>query len=347
MHKTCIVVLGMHRSGTSALSGVLTFLGVNPGNSLLPPVEGVNPRGFWEHAEIVALHDKLLETLGSSWNDVSPLPEQWWLSPPAIGIRSEIIHILRRDFVNSPVWLIKDPRMCRLLPLWQGVFREIDCQPKYILALRDPAEVAHSLRKRNELDESASCLLWLTHMLEAEYLTRAQPRAFVNYERLLSDWRKTVANIGKALSIDWPTSLEAATPSVEAFLEPSLRHHANNSTLPDHPACQLALESFLHLSVHSPDPAKLDRLRAHAGEFTNLIAPWSTLLHCSERQVHSLEITTNQCHATIDRLESENSSLHSEINRIKGTVSWQITKPLRFIWNMLLRMHSSSSQHHD
>ena len=320
----CIVVLGMHRSGTSALTGVLSLLGIDPGNSLLPAMEDVNPKGFWEHAEIVSIHNQFLEAFSSSWDDESSLPNQWWNSSLVADFRNRIIAILRRDFSNQPIWIIKDPRMCRLLPLWRDVFRELACQPLFVLALRNPAEVANSLRKRNDLVEVESCLLWLTYMLEAEYQTRGQPRVFVNYEQLLSDWRGTVADIGQTFSLTWPVTLEAAAPKVDAFLDPSLRHHADNATLPDHPACRYAQEGFDLLSAASPDSVKLDRLLAHTFELTSVVSPLS-------KRLRSLR-TTIAC------LESEKAALHTEIRRIKSTTSWKITKPLRFAWNMLPRL---------
>jgi hypothetical protein len=324
MSPQAIIVLGMHRSGTSALTGVLSLLGIHSGDSLLPAVDGVNPKGFWEHADVVSIHDQLLTALDSSWDDEDALPNQWWLSPLAADFRIRIVGVLRRDFGSLPIWLVKDPRMCRLLPLWRGVFSELACQPSFILALRNPAEVAHSLRKRDDLAEAASCLLWLTHMLEAEYQTRGLTRAFVSYERLLSDWRGTVADLGQDLSLSWPVKTEVAAPSIDAFLDPSLHHHTGNATLPDHPACRLAQEGFELLSAPSPDPVELDRLRAQTGELVRLVTPWSRLLRSRERQNQDLR-------ATVACIESEKTALQAEIIRIKSTISWQITKPLRFL----------------
>lgn len=323
--QTCIVVLGMHRSGTSALTGVLSLLGSHTGDALMPAMEGNNPKGFWEHAEIVSINDQLLEVFGSSWDDESPLPNQWWFSPLATTFRNRIISVLRRDFSNQLIWLIKDPRMCRLLPMWHGVLRELHCQPLFVLSLRSPAEVAHSLRKRDNLAEEASCLLWLTHMLEAEFQTRGQPRTFVIYEHLLSDWRDTVANISRTINLTWPVDAEDAAPDIEAFLDSSLRHHVGAS-LPEHPACRMAQEGFELLSASSPDKIKLDRLRTQTEALISLVAPWSKRLRHSERHIRRLESLHR---TTIAHLESEKARLHLEIQRVKGTVSWQITKPLR------------------
>jgi hypothetical protein len=330
MEKNAIIVLGMHRSGTSALAAVISMLGITPGSKLLQPVAEVNPLGFWEHQDIVALHDQMLEALGSSWHDDRPLQGHIWSSLEVNSFRQKIVAILRRDFSAESIWLIKDPRMCRLLPLWRDVFLELACHPKFILVLRHPAEVANSIRMRDGLPEELASLLWLGHMLEAEYQTRDQQRVFISYSRLLEEWQQIVASIGETLGIVWPISIEEASASITAFLDPGLRHYANDNTLPDHPACQLALKGFELLSETSPDPFELDRLRTQTAPLVKLIGPWSKQLHRSAFQVRKLS-----------PFEMESAMLHSEISRIKSTFSWQITKPLRLaatiamlLWNI-------------
>src|SRR5215472_599841 len=71
--STALVVLGMHRSGTSALTGMLHHLGVTLGENLMPATID-NPRGYWEHADIVKVHERLMASLGWDWHDVRSLP---------------------------------------------------------------------------------------------------------------------------------------------------------------------------------------------------------------------------------------------------------------------------------
>jgi len=330
IEQEAIVVLGMHRSGTSALAAVISMLGITPGNNLQPPIADVNSKGFWEHADIVALHEQVLGKLGSSWHDERPLPDQAWNSPDVVQLRRKIVDILRRDFSSEPMWLIKDPRMCRLLPLWQHVFRELACPAKFILVLRHPGEVASSLLKRDGLPEARACLLWLTHMLEAEYQTRGQHRMFVSYSRLLEEPQQTVAAIREDLGIDGPVSAEAAA-SINAFLDPTLRHHAGRTELPEHPACRLALKGFELLSAPQPEPSSLDQLRAEVMQLVAVVAPWSGQLQLVDRQ----NIDLRSANASIDLT---NAGLRTEVARIKSTASWQMTKPLRLVWNALSRV---------
>lgn len=328
LNNQCVVVLGMHRSGTSSLSGVLSKLGVTPGDALIPAMETVNPLGFWEHAEITRLNDELMEALESSWLSERFLPEQWWLTPQAASFGNRIMAVLRRDFGECAIWLIKDPRMCRLLPMWHRLFAELESHPLFVIALRHPAEVARSLHKRDGISEAASCLLWLAYMLDAEFHTRGRQRVLVAYDQLLSDWRKTVDGIGNALDLAWPVAVEEAARGIDAFLDPSLRHHAGNTGLPDHTACKLAMECFELLSAPAPDAIKLDHLRARAAELADFVAPWSAQFYDGKTLIRDHQ-------ATIARLESGNTLLQEEIFGIRNSLSWKITRPLRLVQRKL------------
>ena len=71
MERKAIVVLGMHRSGTSALSRLLTFHGFSQPNDLMPPKKD-NPKGFWESVGCQILNDTILASLGGAWDDPGP-----------------------------------------------------------------------------------------------------------------------------------------------------------------------------------------------------------------------------------------------------------------------------------
>ncbi len=219
-----IAVLGMHRSGTSAMAGVLNILGVDLGQTFLPPNE-YNEKGYWEHADINDTHERLLTALGSSWDDIYSRPERWWKSKDVGSFSLEIINIIKRDFSNSPLWGIKDPRLCRLLPFWMNIFRKLGCGPSFIIISRHPYEVAESLGKRDGFLNEKSYILWLEHVIEVEKGTRGFPRIFVNYDRLLNDWRSVLEQIASSLSLKWPKDLSKVSDEIDQFLTPALKHH--------------------------------------------------------------------------------------------------------------------------
>ena len=94
--QRALLVLGMHRSGTSAVTRVLNLLGAHLGSELLA-TKADNKRGFWEHAEVVAVHERLLTALGRAWHDTRELPYGWLDSIAGRKARGEIIALIRRD----------------------------------------------------------------------------------------------------------------------------------------------------------------------------------------------------------------------------------------------------------
>ncbi|MCG2721290.1 MAG: glycosyltransferase, partial [Thermodesulfovibrionales bacterium] len=229
--RRAIIVLGMHRSGTSALARTLNLCGVDLGSNLMPPGPEDNVKGFWEHLDIFQANEKLLRGLNSSWDDVRALPDRWWTSDFAGAYKLEIISILERDFSNSPLWGVKDPRICRFLPLWRPILEQTDNKPLFLIIVRNPLEVVASLAKRDGFSKGKSCLLWLKHLIESEKGTRNASRVFVTYEELLSDWKGVLSYIKKTFNFKWPIAFKKAAPQIEAFLSSSLRHNEINDDI--------------------------------------------------------------------------------------------------------------------
>jgi hypothetical protein len=116
-----VCVLGMHRSGTSLLTGALRLLGVHLGSdeNLLPSDEEANRKGFWENRLIVDLNDALLSRLGGDWHNLPDFPPDWFSSPEFADLRREARAVISKEFGNVPVWGWKDPRACLTLPFWR------------------------------------------------------------------------------------------------------------------------------------------------------------------------------------------------------------------------------------
>ncbi|MGO4545090.1 hypothetical protein AB4Z29_09850 [Paenibacillus sp. 2TAB23] len=199
-----VIILGMHRSGTSLLVRTVRSLGVYIGNEhqMVLPRED-NPEGFWEHAEIVAVHDELLDQLSSSWDATKPLPELWWQTEAGIASRTKLIDIVTRDFSNQPLWGFKDPRTCLLLPLWQSVFAELKIDSRYILSLRNPLNVAASLHKRDQFLYDKSFAIWNLHVLSSLYYTSHERRIVIHYDQLLEQPVEICRRISDFLNIPY------------------------------------------------------------------------------------------------------------------------------------------------
>ncbi len=222
--QTALIVLGMHRSGTSTMAGVLKHLGVEFGSPLLLPQEGVNDKGFWEHQHIVDLHQRILQSFDLNWYDIKDLPSEWLSMDGMRSFRGELKSILKNNFTSSPIWAVKDPRLCRLLPLWFSVLQELQIDPKFILTFRSPLEVALSLSKRDNYDLLAGLILWKKYFSEAIAYTEKWPRIIVTYDELIQDWMPVIEKIQETFSLEWPKSVPKASKDIKKFLKPSLKH---------------------------------------------------------------------------------------------------------------------------
>jgi len=220
--RKVVVILGMHRSGTSALAGALAQMGVDFGKHRISPSK-YNPKGYFEHPEIVALHDELLRALGSRWDDYLPLPSSWTETEVVGEIRSSLVGILKRDFGEASLLGFKDPRLCRLMPLWLPIFETPRTELHFVLTVRHPWEVAESLAKRDGFKSSKSFLLWLEHTLQAESISRGYKRAFVPFDEMLDDPLVVMSRLQRDFEL--PVHPSRVQASLQKFLEPSLRHH--------------------------------------------------------------------------------------------------------------------------
>lgn len=226
LNNQAIIILGMHRSGTSALTRVLNLHGMELGSSMMVP-QADNESGFWEHQDIVDVHDDILKTLGSSWDD-GILSGEWWLKKSLRPHIKKLAQILVRDFSQCRLWGIKDPRMCRLLPLWVPLLEKLNCKPVFALAVRHPLEVAQSLEKRNGFSLQKGERLWLEHSLLLERSSRGFPRVIVPYEHLLTDWKNVIDRVQSALKTPWPkTPMDG---EIEQFIKPAMRHYTASET---------------------------------------------------------------------------------------------------------------------
>jgi hypothetical protein len=218
MSKWAIFVLGMHRSGTSAVAGVISTLGVGMPAHLMP-AHATNPKGFFESDLIMHVSDAMLAAAGSTWDDWRSLD----LSRLDETCETKAMDAVVEEFGDSPFACIKDPRHCRLAPVWFAGAEQAGFAVRVLLAFRHPLEVAQSLRKRDNLGIAHALLIWLRHVVDAEYFSRGRPRSFVFMQDVLDDWRGNFERIGRELEITWPRTFEDSASEVASFLDGDLK----------------------------------------------------------------------------------------------------------------------------
>jgi len=221
--KTIYFVLGMHRSGTSALSGVLNIMGLDFGSDLMK-ADSRNPKGYYENNFVYALNEKILKENNSSWDDYNFDPKVISSEKKEIYINN-ISKLINHEFKYSDSFVIKDPRICILFPLWEEACLKEDINIKIILPYRNPIEVAQSLKKRNDFSQEKSLILWSKHFLNAEYLSRKYDRFFVFFDELIKN-TLTIKELANFTNSDLNKSIEN---EIKDFLDKSIKH--NNISL--------------------------------------------------------------------------------------------------------------------
>jgi hypothetical protein len=321
-----IGLLGMHRSGTSALAGSLRHFGVHLGDNLRTPQLGLNDRGYWEHIDILRTHERLLMHLGSSWDDIRPLPAQWWEDLSVSRFRAELTRILQRDFALSPVWAVKDPRMCRLAPMWSQIFQDLGCQFAFIIVFRHPYEVARSLERRDGFRLEKSARLWIENNLAAEKGTRGFPRVFVSFDDLLSNPVATCGHIEEAIEVRFPKRYREAQDALHDFLEPQLRHHLAKN---DQGLEKLGRSAELLKKVQ----AALSTVSYEESEESRNC--WDGLHRAYEELMSTTE---PEFLSHIADLHERLRQLGQALDRVESSSSWQVTRPLRKVGNIVSRV---------
>lgn len=215
-----LFVMGMARSGTSALTRALSLCGGTLPVGMAGANSG-NPLGYWEPRATNVLNDAILQRHRSSWLD----PSLRLQGQDAFDAKENAACIAEiTAFLNklpaAPLVVIKDPRITALSSLWFEATRQAGFDIATVIALRHPQEVIASLGARSGASPQLSSALWLKYNLLAERHTRRLPRLFVEYPNLLDNWRREIKRVSAALAIDLNPRDEGA---VDEFLQQDQR----------------------------------------------------------------------------------------------------------------------------
>lgn len=222
-----VIVLGMHRSGTSMLARVLGLMGcyAGPEESFAPP-DAANPRGYWERRDLWAVDEAILQSLGASWYDIAELDLNRLPEEDRPGIEEGARDVLRELDAHRP-WVVKDPRLCLLFPFWRRFLE----RPVCVLIDRDPLSVARSLQARDGFPLAFGVALWERCTLSALASTMGLPRVAVSYSDLLSHPAATTRRLREELVACGVEGLrDAEDAGMAAFIEPALEHHPADET---------------------------------------------------------------------------------------------------------------------
>jgi len=215
-----ILVLGMHRSGTSAVVRLLNMMGASLGPA--DRVKGANPenpKGFWENDDVVEIDNAVLAAQRCLWDRLGAFDAAKLSDERLATLKGRARDVVIRLDTSRP-WAVKDPRMCLLLPFWRDLLEVPVC----VVVHRDPLEVAMSLRTRNDMPLHAGLAMWELHMLEALRESAGWPRLLVQYERIIDDPVNQTEVLRERFEAAGVRGLNRPEEGeITAFIDPTLR----------------------------------------------------------------------------------------------------------------------------
>lgn len=253
-----ILVLGMHRSGTSAIARILGLMGAYIGESgdLLPGHPEDNPTGYWERADINAINDRFLDAKGYAWDRVAGFDAHDPSTDASRDLAERLRQIIDKLDAGDTPWLVKDPRLCLLLPQWRALLNDA---PVCVVVVRDPREIAASMRAgpRGTFTSHYVVALWEKYLRTLLTDLRGQRALFVSYAGMLADPQAQCARMLRGLGELGVEGLHSAPrDELNAFLDPQLRRSAPQSHVLLSPA-QESLFAWLECQCKVADPVSV------------------------------------------------------------------------------------------
>lgn len=223
-----IFIVGMGRSGTSAVTRILSLCGAALPERVLRSGPG-NPRGYWEAEVALKRNNQFLQALGSSYHDPSLGFLEAQISREARALHARNVRSFLSGLPKADAVVVKDPRVSGLVESWDTAARSLGLVPKYVHMFRHPSDVAASLHARYGLSTRYSFALWLKYNLLPERMTRHAPRIFASYRELLRDWKQIVQKCSEGLKLTLVID-DKVIAEVGEFLSSDLEHHRADDT---------------------------------------------------------------------------------------------------------------------
>ena len=179
------------------------------------------PKGYWENIQIISLNDAILARHGGSWDEPPISPARWEASALIDDLKERGRMLVRDTFANAVMWGWKDPRNCLTLPFWQQLLPEM----RYVVCLRNPVDVAHSLAHRDGFSAEKSSRLWLRYVSSALEHSAGQSRLIVFYEDLMNNWPRELQRLANFLGNSGRAQQIDVREAVQMFIEQRLQHY--------------------------------------------------------------------------------------------------------------------------
>lgn len=230
------------------VAGILRALRVDMGadEELMGPAHD-NPKGFFEHLALYQVNVDILERLGGDWWQIPVFPSGWEGSDGFEQLRRRAGAAAERSFGCSPIWGFKDPRLSLTLPFWRI---SAGCPIRSILMVRNPLDVAKSLKRRNDFPIALGADVWRRYTAAAIANTSGFPRLPLLYEDFLADFDGELARLAEFCDLQWWRECRNAA---RAFAEDGMRNERSAvGEMEAHPEVPPDVKSlYLGLRAHA------------------------------------------------------------------------------------------------
>jgi hypothetical protein len=353
--KRLIVVLGMHRSGTSAITRGLKVMGVELGDTLMPAIEGINDKGFWEDLDLFTLNNELLSMVESDWHYLAPIEPADVEILRKNGSFDKAAALLHRKLDKKTIFGFKDPRVAKLFRFWKEVFIHCQLDTSCVLAVRHPLSIVKSLNKRDGFDPEKSYFLWLGHVIESLAGSTGLRRVLVDYDDLLQSPEVEINRVARELDLEID---EAELQSYRSqFLDKTLRHtiYELKDLSVDDTCPPLVREIYASLrdvacdNISLDDPMLQNQIARWMDEFRRLKAILSLAdrlfvenagsARAMAEEISNLNQALGERDAQITFLSQAVAERDLIVNEMRDSTSWRITHSLRVIARALRYTH--------
>jgi len=349
----------MHRSGTSTVTRGLQCFGVALGETLSQAIAGVNDKGFWEDIDIVLLNEEILNSLQSTWHDVSVIKDADFTRLIHGTYFQRAVDLIRLKTRETALFGFKDPRLAKLLPFWKAVLKHCNIEVNYLVVFRNPHSVARSLIKRDGFDSIKCYLLWLNSMISILSEIGQAPHLLVSYDRLMDAPDHELQRISNQLGLNIvPEEVERYKTE---FLTHELRHNKSNTSdlISDTDCPALAKDMFMDIDLRSAQnrPLDFEQISRWANEFKQqelalklidklhariLANHVNSVLEQRHNELNQQHVELNQRHGELNQRHNElmqqnielwqqNIQLHKCMEETRSSTSWKITLPVRWL----------------
>jgi hypothetical protein len=327
---TILLVLGMHRSGTSLTARLLECFGALNSKKTIH-IQLDNPKGFFEDHDIYRFNEtKLLPRLGNNWHSIGFVDWNKIIESELSELEVEAVNILKSNYsIENRLSILKEPRIGILLPFWLCAINKAGYDVKIVCSIRDPLSVARSLRARNGFSITHGGMLYITYWLSILSNIQDLPVAFIEFDEIIEDPARVLGAVSKQLAIGYPADFEERLRVFSSeFLDASLRHSKVDLENLQHehalPSLSVELYKILFRASQSQDLKITTDFNLFAKK--NLLSIKQIFT-----EVDMLRVTLEARDATIAEKDAMLIRLEKTIDCMKNSKIWRLSWPIRLL----------------